>query len=84
MCMCVVHMCSVVCVCMFFNMQAIDCLHSNFSLDHSHDKQKQRTEGVTSNDVIGDIFAGMDTLYNKDATVLRSGKIAVPSMNKIN
>ena len=47
-----------------------------FSLkDTSHGKQ---SDGVTPNDVIGDIFVGMDTLYNKDAIVLRSGRIAAP------
>ena len=37
---------------------------------------------MTSNDIIGNIFANMDTLYNKDAVVLRTGQIAAPHTHK--
>ncbi|XP_065911054.1 uncharacterized protein [Dysidea avara] len=37
-----------------------------------------QSQGQTSTDVLSDIFTGMDTLYNKEATVLRSGDISVP------
>lgn len=32
--------------------------------------------------MLGDIFTGMDTLYNKEATILRSGNISVPSSSQ--